>query len=118
MAPTVSANASGNELVLAVAADLEQEELRADQIAVLVELDRLTEDRLGQVGLLDLLEHVLARWRLARLADGRDRLVDDVRRRVGAGAEGPEGAELLLGRGDDLLIAGDAGDVRRERGHV
>src|SRR3954453_22293292 len=114
MAPTVSANASGNELVLAVAADLEQEELRADQVAFLVELDRLTEDRLGQVGLLDLLEHVLARRGLARLADRRDRLVDDVRRRVGARAERPERAVLGLGDLDDLLVSGDAGDVRRE----
>src|SRR3954463_14266435 len=111
MAPTVSANASGNELVLAVAADLEQEELRADQIAVLVELDRLTENRLGQVGLLDLVEHVLARRCVARLADGRDRLVDDVRRRVGRRAERPERAVLLLGDLGDLLVTGNTVDV-------
>src|SRR3954465_11405133 len=103
-----------NQFVLAVGTELEQEELRADQVTLLVEFDRLSEDRLGQVGLLDLVEHVLARRCLARLADGGDRLVDAARRGVGPRAERPERAVLLLGDLDDLLVAGDAGDVRRE----
>src|SRR3954465_13015420 len=99
-----------NQFVLAVGTELEQEELRADQVTVGVELDRLTEDRLGQVRLLDLLEHVLARRCVARLTDRGARLVDDVRRRVGPRAERSERAVLLLGDLDDLLVARDTGD--------
>src|SRR5687767_928271 len=109
-----------HELVAPVFRDLEDEEGRVLDVAVLRKGDRLSEDRLLEVRLGHLLEDRLASRLLAALADGRGRLHDDRRRREGGRPERAEVAVLLLEGRCELLDRRvvEPGDVGRERRDV